>query len=140
MPDDIVLAKAAVIERCVGRVREEYADNPRHLYDDIRRQDSIVLNLLRACEACIDLAMHLVRRHRLGIPEDSRDAFTMPAGAGLLEAALADSMTAMVGFRNIAVHEYQRLDVDIVRVIVEERIADFLAFSSWALKTLAADA
>lgn len=140
MPDDIVLAKAAVIERCVGRVREEYADDPRHLYDDIRRQDSIVLNLLRACEGCIDLAMHLVRRHRLGIPEDSRDAFTMLAGAGLLEAALADSMTAMVGFRNIAVHEYQRLEIDIVRAIVEERVGDFLAFSSWALKTLAADA
>lgn len=134
MADDVVLNKAAVIERCVARVREEYDDDPRNLREDIRRQGSIVLNLLRASEASIGLAMHLVRRHRLGIPQDSREAFSMLAEAGLLETSLAEAMMAMVGFRNIAVHEYQRLDLDIVRGIVEKHLPEFLAFSAWAIQ------
>src|SRR5204862_3354274 len=62
--DDVVLNKAAIIERCVRRVREEHAGDDRRLTEDITRQDSIILNLQRACEAAIDLAMHLVRVHR----------------------------------------------------------------------------
>src|SRR5256885_16757196 len=58
--DDVVLNKAATIERCVRRIREEHAGDDRRLIEDITRQDSIVLNLQRACEAAIDLAMHLV--------------------------------------------------------------------------------
>ena len=33
----------------------------------------------------------------------------------------------MVGFRNIAVHEYRRLDPAIVRTVVAERLGDFEA-------------
>lgn len=67
--DDVALNKAEVIERCVRRVRAVHAGDPRNLTDDLTRQDSIILNLQRACEASIDLAMHLVRLDRLGIPQ-----------------------------------------------------------------------
>jgi hypothetical protein len=49
--DDVILNKAAAIERCLHRVREVYADDDRNLREDLTRQDSIVLNLQRACEA-----------------------------------------------------------------------------------------
>ncbi|MBI3782123.1 MAG: hypothetical protein HY270_01860 [Deltaproteobacteria bacterium] len=67
MTDDVVLNKAAILERCIARVREEYANDDRHLTENITRQDSIILNLQRACEAAVDLAMHVVRRRRLGV-------------------------------------------------------------------------
>jgi uncharacterized protein YutE (UPF0331/DUF86 family) len=63
--DDVLVNKAAIIERCISRVREEYGDD-RNRTSDPRRQDSIMLNLQRACEASIDMAMHEVRIHRLG--------------------------------------------------------------------------
>lgn len=69
MVDDVLVNKAASIERCVERVREEYEDDDRHLYEDITRQDAIILNLQRACQAAIDLAMHVVRIHGLGPPQ-----------------------------------------------------------------------
>jgi uncharacterized protein YutE (UPF0331/DUF86 family) len=75
MPDDVRLNKAATIERCLARVREEYGADGEGLATDVRRQDALVLNLLRACETTIDLAMHLVRREALGVPQSSRDAF-----------------------------------------------------------------
>ena len=132
--DDVVLNKAAAIERCIRRVREVYAGDPANLRDDLTKQDSIVLNLQRACEACIDLAMYLVRRARLGIPQESRDAFALLAAAGQLDAAVADGLVRMVGFRNVAVHDYTRLDLEIVRAIVERHLDDLLRFSSGAIR------
>ena len=122
--DDVLANKAAIIERCVARVREEYGGDDRNLHDDQRRQDSIVLNLQRACEAAIDAAMHVVRIRRLGIPQESSDAFALLREARLLDPALADRMLAMVGFRNVAVYDYRRLDLAIVRSIVVERLDD----------------
>jgi hypothetical protein len=55
MPDDVVLNKIAVIERCLLRIREEYLGHEMELATNFTRQDSIILNLLRACEAAIDI-------------------------------------------------------------------------------------
>ena len=66
MVEDVIVNKTSIIERCLRRVREEYDDDPANLHDDITKQDAIILNLQRACQAAIDLAMHLVREHGLG--------------------------------------------------------------------------
>lgn len=63
--DDVTANKAASVERCIRRIRDEYAGDASNLRENLTKQDSIILNLQRACEACIDLAMHLVRVHRL---------------------------------------------------------------------------
>lgn len=73
--------------------------------------------------------MHVVRLQRLGIPQDSREAFTMLREAGVLPVELTDHLQAMVGFRNIAVHDYRKLNIEIVRSIIQKRLADFRVFS-----------
>ena len=78
MPDDVVLNKAATIERCLARIR---------------------------------------------------DAFELLEKAGLLEGAIAQRMTRMVGFRNIAVHDYTKLNMAVVKSIITERLGDFTAFT-----------
>lgn len=133
--DDVVLNKAATIERCLQRVREVFADDDHNIYGDQTRQDAIVLNLQRACEAAIDLGMHLVRRGRLGVPQESRDAFELLISAGQLQRELGERLKRMVGFRNVAVHDYQTLNLDIVREIVRHRLADLAGFAEWAIKT-----
>ncbi len=75
MADDVLLNKAAAIERSVRRAREEYGADEANLLANQTRQDAIILNLQRACESSIDAAMHLVRVHRLGIPQETREAF-----------------------------------------------------------------
>jgi len=134
MPDDIVLNKVAVIERCLVRIREEYMGHEAELATNFTRQDSIILNLLRACEAAIDVAMHLVRVNRLGIPQDSRDSFSLLEQANLIPAELSRRMQAMVGFRNIAIHDYQKLNLDIVRSVLSRRLTDFAAYCQCLLR------
>ena len=137
MADDVLLNKIAIIERCVARVRDEYADDEANLLSNQTRQDAIILNLQRACEASIDLAMHLVRIHHLGIPQETREAFALLRDAQRLPADLAERMARMVGFRNIAVHDYRKLDLQIVKSIVTTRLDDFLQFTRVVLGTRA---
>lgn len=127
MKSDIALNKAAIIRRCLRRVREEHAGDPSRL-TDFTIQDSVVLNLLRACEAAIDLAMHFVAEKRLGIPQTSRDAFELMATDGLVSRKVAESMKNMVGFRNIGVHSYQELQLPILESILERNLGDFEAY------------
>lgn len=132
--DDVVLNKAATVERCIERIRQEHAGDDTVLENNLTKQDSIVLNIQRACEAAIDLGMHLVRRLRLGIPQDSRDAFELLAREADLDKELAKRLLRMVGFRNVAVHDYQRLNLTIVKAIVAGHLAELSAFAQWAVQ------
>ncbi len=132
--DEVLLGKAAIIERCLRRIDEEYRGHEDELATNFTRQDSILLNLQRACEASIDAAMHLVRLHRLGIPTESREGFSLLVRAGLMESGLGGHLEAMVGFRNVVVHNYRELDMDIVRNILAHRLDDLRAFAGMLLK------
>ncbi len=137
MADDVILNKAASIERCLRRIQEEYAGNEQNLTADQTKQDAILLNLQRACETAIDLAMYVVSRRKLGVPQDSRDAFALLQTAGILQDNLAQRMQRMVGFRNVAVHEYTHLNLDIVHAIITKQLDDFRTFSSTIVKACA---
>ena len=134
MADDVILNKAASIERCLQRILEEYAGDNQNLVANQTKQDAIILNLQRACETAIDLAMYVVNHRRLGAPQESRDAFALLQTAGILPADLATHMQRMVGFRNIAVHEYARPNLEVVHSIITKQLDDFRTFSSTIVK------
>jgi len=116
-PDDILLNKAAIIERCVRRIAEEVRSCPR--LDDFTHVDALTLNIERGCQAAIDMAMHVVAERHLGVPQSKSDAFALLQRAGLIDKSLAASLHGMVGFRNVAIHQYDRLDMSVLRWVVE---------------------
>ena len=125
-PDDVCVNKAAIMERALRRVREEFAADPE--LASWTHVDALTLNVERACQAAIDLAMRLVTRERLGAPQSSSDAFRLLQQGGLISEPIARSMVAMVGFRNVVIHEYQRVDLAILRAIAQTRWQDFVAY------------
>jgi uncharacterized protein YutE (UPF0331/DUF86 family) len=122
--DDVVVQKITSIDRCLASVRRYVAGDLGRLADPMVL-DAVVLNLQRACELAIDAACREVSRRGLGVPVDSGDAFTILERDAVLSTTVAERMRRMVGFRNIAVHEYRKLDPAIVRTIVEHRLGDF---------------
>lgn len=139
MADSVILAKAASIERCVRRAREEYEKEPESFATDVTRQDAAILNIQRACEAALDMGQRLIRRDRLGAPQSARDIFTLLERANRIEPELAERMRKMVGFRNIAVHDYQALLMPIVTAVITRHLDDFLAFNAAILSGEAAN-
>ena len=124
MADDVLMQKLASIDRCVRQVREFVGGDMDRLKQQLV-EDAVVLNLQRACEQAIDAAARVVSIRRLGVPADSAEAFTLLERAGALTPVTAARMRAMVGFRNVAVHQYQVLDQAILRAVVEKHLDDF---------------
>ena len=133
MVDDVLINKAASIERCVSRARQEYDKDPTSFSTDFTRQDAAIFNIQRACEAALDMGQHLIRRERLGVPQGARDVFELLCQGGWVNPALLTNLKNMVGFRNIAVHEYQTLQLPITVAIITKHLDEFLAFSSHIL-------
>ena len=131
--NDVILNKITTIERCVNRIHKVYEGNPENL-KDFTKQDSIILNIQRACEASIDLAMHIVSERKLGVPKASREGFKLLQEAHIIDSSLAKTLMNMVGFRNIAVHDYQALKVDILEAILDKHIDDFKQFTQVVLQ------
>lgn len=117
-----------------GQALEEYTKGPDSFAGDVTRQDAAALNIIRACEAALSIGHYLIRRERLGVPQSARDVFDLLARGGWISAELAPSMKNMVGFRNIAVHEYQKLQLPIMVAIITRHLDDFVAFSSAVLR------
>ena len=128
MADDVLINKAATIERCVARAREEYFSDPATFASNFTRQDAAILNIQRACEAALDMGQHLIRRDRLGVPQGARDVFALLAQAGRIELLLAEGLQRMVGFRNIAVHDDHTLQLPITVAIIEKHLDGFLHY------------
>ncbi|QOC23552.1 DUF86 domain-containing protein [Wenzhouxiangella sp. AB-CW3] len=133
--NDVLVNKKISIERCVRQIREYYRlDSDLPFERDHLRQDAIAMNLQRAAELCIDIANHLVRKRKLGLPQDSRDSFSLLNEAGIIGDELANRLKGMVGFRNILVHEYRKLDLDIMVDVIENRLDGLLEFARLALE------
>ena len=127
MPD-VVLNKIQTIEKCLKRIREEYVGFEDSFEENYTKQDSVILNLERASQASIDIATHIVKTRNLGLPNTSRELFSMLLDAGIISEDICKQMQGMVGFRNIAVHDYQNLNIEIVVAIVQKHLGDFEGF------------
>jgi uncharacterized protein YutE (UPF0331/DUF86 family) len=131
--DDVLVYKAQTIERCIKRVQQEYVGFENTINTNFTKQDAIVLNIERACQACIDMGNHYIKTYKLGIPQSNKDVFQVLYANNIINNELNKKLQAMVGFQNIAVHDYSILDLDILHSIVKNELDDLLAFSKLIL-------
>lgn len=127
--NDIVTNKIQGVQRCIERAREEFRLAGKTFRADYSRQDAAVLNITRACELAIDLANYLIKTAKMGVPTSSAESFELLAIKKVIPGPLEKKMISMVGFRNIAIHEYRKLDVEIVETIIQTGLADLIAFT-----------
>ncbi len=132
--DNVIVAKSKIIENCLHRIHTIYDGSAQNLMDDLNKQDALVLNLQRAIQACIDLSTHISKKYQWGLPEYSRHSFEILEENNFLPKPLAANLKKMVGFRNLAVHDYQKMDMDILKNIVENQLSDIETFKILCLK------
>ncbi len=135
MIDNILLNKAQIIERCLQRIHEEYDNHESELSTNYTKQDSIILNLQRACEAALDMAQRMLKLKKLGLPQNYRESFVLLQDAGILSEEISVRMQKMVGFRNIAIHAYQDIKLDILQNILIHHLNDFKDYIQLMLKS-----
>lgn len=126
--NDVLLNKTATIVRCIKRINEEFSADEQAFLLNFTKQDSVILNLQRACEASLDIANFLIKKNNLGVPQSARDSFDLLVSGQIISEGLAMRLKKMIGLRNIAVHDYQKLNMDIVVAVVRHHLSDFDEF------------
>lgn len=134
MNNDLIVGKIQSIQRCINRAREEYAANPEQFDTNFTRQDAAMLNVLRACEQTIDLANHLLKNYKMGIPTTSAESFELLQKGQIISPALAGRLKNIVHFRNTLVHHYQQLDMAIVKRVLATGLDDLNHFTADVLR------
>jgi uncharacterized protein YutE (UPF0331/DUF86 family) len=133
--NDVLINKIQSIHRCVARAREEYQLANGNFKQNYSHQDAAILNITRACEQCIDLGSHIIKIRKIGIPNDSREVFQLLAAKQIISLKLADKLQKMIGFRNMIVHEYQQINIDIVITVIETGLNELIEFCDTILST-----
>lgn len=134
MVDAVLVNKSAVIQRCVSRAGAEYSLDPTKFHEDFTRQDAAILNIVRACQAAIDLATAIIRRRRIGLPQTTREQFGILCDAGIVDRDLSARLQSMAGFRNIVDHDYQAVDIELVEEIIKDHLDNLLEFTHIILR------
>ena len=122
----LIAKKLALIESCVRELNA--LSRPEAIKTDVREERFVEHTLQIAIQAALDAGSHIVSDERLGEPRNNRELFEILAKSGWLPEKLSLPLRNMVGFRNILVHGYEIVDLEIVRDIVENHLDDLLAF------------
>ena len=120
--------KLEALRACLQRLRDRRPATAQALAEDPDVQDVLVLNLARAVQLCVDMAAHVLAGTNQPVPATMGEAFALLGKLGVIDAALALRMRRAVGFSNIAVHNYEALNWDLVFELAGPPLADFDQF------------
>ncbi|WP_292655804.1 DUF86 domain-containing protein [Nitratifractor sp.] len=84
--------------------------SPEMLEQNIRYEWEVRYGLLESIQIVIDIACKISARFNLGNPGNYKECLELLAQHGYIDRDLMQNTTAMVGLRNLLVHEYTRLD------------------------------
>jgi len=129
MDREVVEQKLESLRRCLLRIETKCPSDAATLAADIDLQDIVSLNLSRAVQISVDIGAHLIAGMEVSPPDSMVQTFDLLAQEGVLSNELASSLKKAVGFRNIAVHNYESINWNIVHSIVKYHLADFSEFA-----------
>ena len=126
---DLIGQKLESLRRCLRRVEAKCPQDVATLSEDYDAQDILALNLTRAVQLCVDIGAHLVADTQFPPPDTMGQTFDILQDSGIINAELAGRMKKAVGFRNLAVHNYDAINWAIVYAIAQYRMKDFEDFA-----------
>lgn len=126
--NDSLLAKISVIKNSIKRIKETTNFNPDTLDNDFDKQDIFVLNLQRAIQATFDISNIIIKENNLDLPTNYKNTFEILSKYKYIDAPIKEKMIKMAGFRNIAVHNYESLNLDILKSILSHNVSDIQEF------------
>lgn len=120
--DDIIANKLSLLNKYISRIKAAHGDD--FLTNQVA-QDVATLNLIRACEVCLDVGLRLIKLLNLGLPQSNKNIFYLLGKHKIIPEELSENLQKMAGFRNIAIHEYEDVSDKIIDSIIKHHLNDF---------------
>ncbi|MHC4874365.1 MAG: type VII toxin-antitoxin system HepT family RNase toxin [Planctomycetota bacterium] len=121
--------KIESLRRCIDRIKSKTPASAEMLSKDFDVQDIISINLERSIQLCVDMSAVIIAEKECDAASTMGEGFDRLFDLGVITQELSDRMKKAVGFRNISVHAYQKIDWDVVYSIITKNISDFTEFA-----------
>ncbi|MCS7202653.1 MAG: DUF86 domain-containing protein [Dictyoglomus sp.] len=132
----LILRKISELEEHLKEL-DEFKDITVEIYSkDWKIQRIIERTLQITIEICIDIANHIISEEGFRIPSSYSDTFKVLYEKEIINNELLEIMERMVRFRNIIVHNYDKIDPGIVVNIIKKNLNDFIKYKDHIISYL----
>lgn len=125
----VIHQKLESLRRCLARIRSKEPISLGVLQKDYDLQDIVSLNLTRAVQMAVDIGAHMVSAQMQAAPATMGETFDQLGRMGVISEELALQLKKSVGFRNVAIYNYNAVNWAIVFSILQGHLQDFDTFA-----------
>ena len=129
LDQDLIARKIESLRRCVERLELVCPASSRELESSLDIQDILSINLERAIQLCVDIANHVIASQNGAPSETMGESFQRLTKTGVIDISIAEKLRTALGFRNLSVHAYDKIDWKRVWHIVQNDLNDFRKFA-----------
>jgi len=126
---EVIESKLTFLREYIGDLKEYESISLQAYRKNKKDQRYVERTLHLACESCLDIAAHIISRRGLREPKDNKDLFLVLYENSIITEPVWDAMTKMAKFRNIIVHDYARIEPEVVVGILQKNVEDLKSFS-----------
>lgn len=109
----------------VGHLKGIGQPSSADLESDLGLRLQVSMALAQLITLAAEINAHVVTRVTGAAPLDMRDSFMRMAAAGWIDRELAQELRRSPGLRNVLLHEYVRVDLDIVAAAVPRAVEQY---------------
>lgn len=118
------------------KISKETKNNKRLFFADFHLFGTAERYLQLAIQALMDLAQMVIIEEKFKRPEENQEIISLLYEKKIISRNLASRLDGIVGFRNILVHEYGKIDKEKVYNYLQNKIVDIKDFRKEILKFL----
>lgn len=127
---NLILRKISALDEYLKQINE-YTDISLKVYaSDWKSQRIVERTLQMMIETCMDISGHIISDEKFRIPETYADMFRILVENKILNKSQLAAFDKMAKFRNIIVHNYEKIDSEIVIGILKKNLNDFQDFKA----------
>lgn len=130
------MVDAVLVKRLLSDLREKKKLLERRRIKDLAafRADPFLHNAVQhileiMVEIIVDIGNHIIADEGWPMPSSNREIFETLEQKGVISADMMRLARKMVGFRNIVVHMYEKVDLEDVFTIYRRHLKDFEKFA-----------
>ena len=124
----VIASKLESLRRCLDRITSKKPESLDQLLEDVDMQDILALNLERSIQLCVDIANHILSNLDDSPAMSMVESFERLSEKEIISVELAGNLRRAVGFRNLSVHAYDKIDWNLVWTNFESDLKDLVHF------------
>ena len=131
-----IIAKLEKLDEYLGYLSEIQKVSKKQFVGDYHYFGLAERYLQLSIEIILDIGKLIIISERLRKPEDNQDIFAILAGQKIISGKLFQELSGIAGFRNILVHDYEKINRAIVHQKLKENLSNFKDFKKEIVKFL----